>query len=242
MEVIDRVRGASIESLDYLRTALRGLNEASPEEALAALAAFLRVRLAVTASSSRPDDLAGASLEIESLITIVERFLAEDVDRPKRTQGLVAAAFDMVYDRILTRRINDPSRDFPGDIQAFADDRPVMSAEVRGKAVPATEVLSFARALQEKGISRAFVVVIHPTHQPLDRIPLLTAAWRESQVVVTIIESAAELVWAVAAWSIHPLESMLDSFPAQVAHRLNEIEASSYSKESWTELVSGAGL
>src|SRR5690606_35281536 len=91
--------------------------------------------------------------------------------------------------------------------------------------------------LRNAGVSRGFVVVIHPSHERLDRESLLKWAWSSQHVVLTIIESAAELIRATAAWSTMPVEKLLAKFPARAAARLKEIEVPVASHERWVELV-----
>lgn len=236
MTLIDRVSGRALEFLNLLRESLEELNKKGREEALAGLAAFLRVRFAAAERLLHPA-FPEVEVPLDKLIDIVDEYLGEDFDRPRRTQALAAAAFDLIYNKIGTRKLNDPSRDFPGDIQAFEESSVIMSAEIRAKPVPHTEVQSFVQALRNAGVSRGFVVVIHPSHERLDRESLLKWAWSSQHVVLTIIESAAELIRATAAWSTMPVEKLLAKFPARAAARLKEIEVPVASHERWVELV-----
>jgi len=232
ISLIDRVPSRARESLDELRKALSNLDSYSAEDALAALAAFIRVRFEETQT---PDEKTYGSVMVgaDHLVKSVGNFLDENVDRPRRTQAVVAAAFEMIYSDIVTRRINDPSRDFPGDVQAIADDECIMAAEARAKAVPESEVRSYVATLQSHGISRAFVVVIHPSHLPLPRPELRNWAWSAHRVVLDILESAADLVWAVLTWSRFSIEEVLQNLPARVRFRLREIEAEQESIMTW---------
>lgn len=235
IEEIDRVRGQSLIFLDELRDGLRELDSYNESTAVAALAAFLRVRFKYL-PELESFELTSEVHDISWLISRVEDFLEEEGDRPRRTQALVAAAFDAIYRNIKTRGLNDPSRDFPGDIQALAGKKPIMSTEVRAKLVPETEVRSFVGELRSARISRGFIVVIHPTHQALPRLDLSEWAWNKHHVVLTIIESAAELIRSVAAWSPISVGDVLNSFPVRVAERLIEIEATALSHGRWKEL------
>ncbi len=236
MNLIERSRAGVY--LDELRAGLRELNGASGDEALAALAAFLRVRIEAsknTLSLTLPD----LEVPFDRLVDVVAQFLAENVDRPKRTQALVCAAFDIIYTYVAThtRRLNDPSRDFPGDVQAYVNQKVIMSAEVRGKPVPATEVQSFVKALRRKAISRGFVVVLDDRHSRLPGAELMEWAWTTHRVYLTIIESTSELLHAMLAWSSMAVEEALRTFPNKVAQRLDEIEASVTSQTEWSRLV-----
>src|SRR5262249_37286471 len=103
MELIDRVSGGSFVSLNELRDALHDLKRLGPDEALAGLAAFLRVR--VEAANALRYELPEVDVPLDQLIRVIEEYLEESVDRPRRTQALVCAAFDLIFDQILTRRI-----------------------------------------------------------------------------------------------------------------------------------------
>jgi hypothetical protein len=236
IDLIDRVNGGALVSLNELRTALRELNEATAGEALAGLAAFLRVRFEAT-SNILKHNLPDIDVPIDGLTRAIDRFLGDEVERPKRTQALACAAFDLIFDEVLTRKINDPSRDFPGDVQAFSRRIVIMSAEVRAKHVPATEVRSYVEALRRKDISRGFLVAIHPSHQALDREELVEWAWSDQRVVLTIIESVAELTRAVCAWSNAAVEDVLRAFPSKAVHRLQEIESTPVSQKRWAALI-----
>lgn len=236
MSEIDRVLGGSLASLNLLREALTELNGMSRDEALAALAAFLRVRFAAVEQVPALD-FPEVDVPLQRLIQMVDDYLNEGVERPRRTQALAAAAFDLIFSSLGTRKLNDPSRDSPGDIQAFDDSTVLMSAEARAKPVPMTEVRSYVKELRRAGISRGFLVVIHPEHVPLERDTLAEWAWSYQRVVITIIEGAVELMRATVAWSTKPVERLLAEFPRRVSIRLSEIEASTVSLERWAELV-----
>src|SRR5262249_16984526 len=108
MNEINRVQRSARPILDALRTSLVDLVDADEDEALAALAAFLRVRFRKTLKLTWTD-LPGSEVPLERLISVVDEYLAEDLDRPKRTQALVAAAFDLIFEDNRSRKINDPS-------------------------------------------------------------------------------------------------------------------------------------
>ena len=235
MDTIDRVLPGARASLNELREALRTLNLQSQAEAFAGLAAFLRVRIALV--EHRHQVLPEIAVPTDRLIEILNIFLDENIERPRRTQALAAAAFDLIFDAVATRKLNDPSRDFPGDVQAFIGRIPIMAAEIRAKAVPASEVRGFVSAVGRAGVSRCFLVVIHPSHTPLARSQLLRWAWSERGVVLTIVESSEELVRTVLGWSRLPVEEALERFPGAGQHRLHEIECTPATLERWTSLV-----
>src|SRR5207248_581566 len=126
IDKMDRVRESARPAHRYLVTSLRKVGRLSEKEAVAALAAFLRVRLRVAAQMQHVD-LQGASVGVRRLIKESEVFINEDPEGGKRGQALVAAAFDLAFQTVRMGRINDPSRRFPGDVQVM-DGATVLSA------------------------------------------------------------------------------------------------------------------
>lgn len=238
---IDRIQSAARPHFDQLKGFLNRINELSSSEALAALAAFVRVRLEIEAATVRYS-LENVPLGVNQLVQVVTAFLGENFDRPKRTQALVAAAFDLLYPQVLTRRLNDPSRDFPGDVQGFVDRRVVMAAEIRAKPVPETEARAFVAALSRSNIGRGFIVALHSEHRRLDRSTLSWWAWQEHKVLLRIIEDPDELIREVLAWHTYPLAQALSSFPERVVRRLEEIEASAGSQKRWVVACGDASI
>ncbi len=99
------------------------------------------------------------TLSAEHVIKAVDRFLSDASELPRKVQALVAAAFDVTHKDVRSRKLNDPSRDFPGDVQAFDEGIPLLAAEARAKKVSATEVIGFVAACNQAGIDRAFMIV-----------------------------------------------------------------------------------
>ena len=123
--------------------ALRHVHElqaADPAVAQAALAAYVAVRRRYQPryESSSVD----ASIAAERLAAVISAFVEANSEGGRRAQAVVAGLLDIAFgtDRIVTGRINDPSRKHPGDIcvkgeQDVTDDEPQWekSIEVRDK-------------------------------------------------------------------------------------------------------------
>lgn len=237
MSVIDRVRDKSGHAL-FVQGVTR-IGELDSDSALAALAAFLRVAIAV-ARQADSYVVDGDGLTLTRVIAIVSQFLNDLEDRPRRTQALVAAAFDVTHSDVRSRKLNDPSRDFPGDIHCFQADRPILAVEVRAKGVPATEVESFVAACRRADVDRAFMIVLWPPHAPLPAKHLCQQALSESGVLLTIIERPEDLLLDVFGWSDLDLSTALGIFAKSVLRRLREIEAPDISLARWTALTGTA--
>jgi hypothetical protein len=238
MSLIDRVRYKE----DHARfmAAVAEVETFDRDQALAALAAFLRVAITVAEQS---DDyvVEEGVLTVQGVVAAVEAFLGEEQHRPRRAQALVAAAFDVTHDDVRTRRLNDPSRDFPGDVQAFEDEKPLLAVEVRGKSVPPTEVTGFVDACRRAGIDRAFLVVLWPAHRALPGRELRQWALEDRGVLLTIIERAEDLLLDVFGWCDLNLATALRRFVTAALDRLKEIEVPGQVLGRWVALTGELG-
>ena len=152
------------------------------------------------------------ALTVRRVVQTVESFLRDNLDRPRRTQALVAAAFDVTHHDVRSRRLNDPSRDYPGDVQAFEDGQPVLAIEVRAKSVMPTDVEGFVSACRSAGIERAFMVVLWPSHQPLPASKLRQKSLDDEGVLLTVIEKTEDLLLDVFGWADLTLPAALATF------------------------------
>lgn len=235
----ERIRSTAEPFHQRLVGYLRDANELEPDEALEALAAFLRVRISV-AEDVEPIDLR-ARAGLHRLSSLTNTFLLEDIEEGKRAQAFVAATFDLVFGRVNMVRINDPSRRLPGDVQGFHTSRsePVVAAEVRAKPMSESEVKRFSRSLPEEGVGHGIVVAISPDQPDLPTEELEERAWEELGVLLEIFTSASTLLRTALAWSARPVDDLLKEFPETMVERLEEIEVRRSTLERWAELCEG---
>jgi hypothetical protein len=235
MSVIDRVR----DKPGHARfvEGVKKVNGLSRDDALSALAAFLRVAIeqAQRLNSYTVDDEA---LTAQGVIATVVSFLSDGTDLPRKVQALVAAAFDVTHDDVRSRKLNDPSRDYPGDVHAFKAELPILAVEARAKRVSETEVAGFVAACRQAEIERAFVVVLAPSHRPLPLAVLRQKALDEHGVLLTIFERPDELLFDVFIWSDQDPSVSVRMFVMAVLERLREIEAKDASLAQWAALLS----
>lgn len=234
MSVIDRVRDKTGHA--QFVAGVTKIGELDRDQALAALAAFLRVAIAV---AQQLDDYVvdPGAMTVQRVVSAVATFLGGRTDRPRRTQALVAAAFDVTHQDVRARRLNDPSRDYPGDIQAFEEDQPILAVEVRAKNVPSTEVEGFVSACHQAAIERAFMVILWPSHQALSVDMLRQKSLDEKGVLLTIIEQVEDLLLDVFGWADLALPVALRIFVISTLERLKEIEATEESLAQWVALL-----
>jgi hypothetical protein len=236
MTRIGRVRNR--EQLDWFVKKLQAADSLAADTAQLALAAFLRVAFR-QARARASVEIEQAYLTISEALSAVTAYLAPDVaERPKKLQAFVAAAYDMTHVDVRFRKINDPSRDYPGDVQAYSDDVPFLAVEVRGKPVPATELDAFITACAEAGITRVGLLVDSPGHQPIDRSRLQSQFLSAGSVHLSLYESVTDLIEAALEWTDEPQDHAVSRFATRALARLEEVEVSDSALVGWQRLIS----
>jgi hypothetical protein len=223
------------DEIQYLVECLEGVDYLREEEAVEALAAFLRHRIAA-AEQAVPIDLGRASADLIRIKDACDHFLDKSVESGKRAQALVAAAFDLVFDDVRTARVFDPSRRLPGDVQAFYKLEPVVSAEVRAKPVTYSDAMHFVRSVAAAGFPHAVIAGFESVDEAV--LQLSKEAWEETGVFVTVYTAFSDVLLDALAWSRRPLDQLLSEFPKNVVSRLAQLEVKSSSMALWGELVS----
>ncbi|WP_369061836.1 restriction endonuclease, SacI family [Kocuria rhizophila] len=234
IDKIDRVRRMS--DLSYFLEVARSADRLSAREAKLALAAFLRTALEISAKV-RSVRVKTRGLTAMGLRVAVSDFLRYDAaDRPPRLQAFAAACLDLMFDDVRTRRINDPSRDLPGDVHAMADAEVLLAMEVRGKRVSQSDLISFALRCAELNIHRAVMFVDAP-QQPSLALKNLSKEPGLQDVQVEVFEWSAALLNPVLLWSSRPHEKTINGFAEAMLDRLREIEVPPATLEEWTRAV-----
>ena len=237
IDKIDRVRNPS--ELSYFLDIAKRANTLSAEAAKLALASFLKVALDVNAKSQK------VKVKAEGLTPVGVRVAAEDflrydaIDRPQRLQAFAAACLDLLFEEVKTRRINDPSRDHPGDVHALGGSEVILAMEVRGKAVTQSDLSSFAHSCAEAGLRRAVILVDAPQQPRLDTRTVSREAGLE-EVQIEVFECAADLLLSVLLWAHLSQEKAIQAFSQGLLARLREIEVSLPTLEEWTRAVAVA--
>lgn len=221
--------------IQYLVECLEDVHYLREEEALEALAAYLRHRIAAKAAAA-PVDLGQTSADLTKLRNACAEFLASSAESGKRAQALVASAFDLVFDDVRTAKVFDPSRRLPGDVQAFHKLEAVVAVEVRAKSVSHSDAVHFVRAVAAAGFPHAMIAAFDSADEATLRMS--GDAWEEAGVLVTVQTSFSDLLVDALAWSRRPLHRLLAEFPQHVVSRLLQLEVKSSSLALWGELVS----
>jgi hypothetical protein len=232
-----KISGKARPAYEAFLDALRDLNRLERPEALTALAAFLRVRMAVQEAEREAVRTARrmeSDLALEDLVGIVDRFVRVDPEGGRRAQALAAAVLDCVFDDVDLQPINSPH---PGDVRVLSDDRIVLAVEAKQLAVGEAVASELSREAAGLGADLALLVVIAEQHAPLDRDRIQRDALRDDGTLLVVCESVLELIGSVAVLSGTPAVRIETDLPGAFAARLREIGAGKKGQDEWRQLV-----
>ena len=237
------VKANAKEDLDYLVDALEAVKALAGEEILSALAAFLKVRKAVSERRVPNIKVVNTQWTVEEFVSAVTNFVTSQPEGGRRGQAFVGAALDLVYPYIEVGRVNDPSRHYPGDVRAFENDNgdmpPLRSIEVKQKSVAISDIYLWAAELAEAGLGLGIYVGLEPSQPKLNRKEVVEKILARHNVLVRIYESAEEFLRAALIWSGKSLEDFLEEFPLRMQERMREMDVSHKGHEEW---VSSFGI
>lgn len=241
----DRIDGIertkSPEDRDYFVEIAAEVGKLNSADAFRALAAFLREAIdqfdaihGVQANGSR--------LSLDGLNRATDDFLRLDApERPKRLQAFAAACLDLVFDEVRTRRLNDPSRDFPGDVQAILDGSVAVAVEVRGKPVEASDIANFVAACEAAGIGRAVVFVDAAPTKESEVGEVLSDLMRRGRLTQAVVfATSRRLLEDALLWSPRPSAGVIAKFVDNFLTRLRDIEVSVLTLNEWKRAVAVA--
>lgn len=239
-ERIDEIRKVrKPQDLEHFVAIAREVNSLSSAEAFEALSAFLRVAIAHQIASrksiSKPD-----TLELKDLMRALDDYLRLGADeRPRRLQAFAAACLELVFEEVRVRRLNDPSRDAPGDVQVLGASGIAVAVEVRGKAVDSTALGVFARHCQEANVGRAIMFVDAEKQGPIDVGALMHAEHLDLSAL-NVFVSWRRLLSDVFLWSQVPSVDVPKRLAEGFLARLEDIEAPDLIREEWVRAVASA--
>lgn len=231
---IERVRKP--EDLREYKEMANEVGRLSPREAIEALASFVAVGMVQkqyedTLTEVSPGETAS------QLLANIEELLARGIGGPHITQSLGSILLENIYPEVRTRRLNDPSRDFPGDCQGLdINGNVVASLEARNKPVNDSDARSFIAACASNGIHRSIMLQVGNSDSTLDYRSLFDWAWVQHSVSFHMIVGAESAITQLLAWAPDHPGSISKRLNLQFASRLREIEAPVSVRQQWTEL------
>lgn len=236
MVVHSRAKGA----LDAVCDLLDELSKVTDSEgALSALAAFVVVRRKYWKAPAPYSSAEGALLLIE-FVQLLEDFVAENSEGGRRAQAVAAGLMDAFQNAgfVETQRINDPSRDIPGDIAVYdtADESsamPRMVVEVRDKHITDNDLDIFS-AQAAKVVGRAAMLAVS-LGQP--QIDIATAQKKAAAIGLDLAVFVGWTPYARQIFFWHPEDAAKAIRAAHefIYERLIDLECSTEAQGAWLE-------
>jgi hypothetical protein len=231
---IARIRRDVVPYQQALVRYLRDLQRLTPDEALQALAAFLRLRLAVGQEAQRVHVvIANPGGALGDVLHLAETFIRQDPERGKRGQAVTAALLDCVHDEVETGAINNP-RAF--DVRVDVGETPILAVEVKQKPVGDEDVLHVAAAAAAAGIDKALYAALASDQAPLDVAGLRGRAAEEHGVLLGVAVGLRQLADLVLLGSERSAKDIATDLPRAVLERLMHLRASTAGVEHWRGL------
>jgi hypothetical protein len=213
---------------------LEKLSTLSQEEARKALRSFILVRRRF---QPRYAPLPGTlNISQTNLKNCLKEFLLEKSDGGKRAQAVVSALLDNISsaERVLSGRVNDPSRHFPGDVGVRLEDDSGWERvfEVRDKKVITEDVLIFAQRCLSLGVKEIAIAALAKGQQELDLDAI--QSWSDkNRVGIRIYTDIGTLLEEALFWGPEPSSDAASKVAYRVHDRLTMIEAPESTIESW---------
>lgn len=242
---IDRLsRGATVRTtvqgvLNMLCDVLDRLQTSSEEQARQALRAFIEVRRRLGARYSRT--ISGrVEISLEDLLEGISTLVGSSSDGGRRAQAVVAALMDVFagVDRVDARRINDPSRSVPADVNVRRMTAPGWERvfEVRDKPVSREDLYLLVHKCSGGHVDEAVMVAIAPS--PSMSLLDEARAWAaERGVTLTVISDWPTLVTQALHWAPVPMLQGTSELPGRVEQRLIELEVAEEVLALWASLM-----
>lgn len=228
-----KVRKSTVDDLRFLCECLTEADFLEDDFALMALAAFLRSRVD-SALDSEVVAIDGTALAIGRLISAIENFVVNHVEGGRVGQALVAAVMDLVFEDVRTRRINDPSRGWTGDVGVFVGGRLSMSIEVKQRSMTKSEILQFMDRLVSDGVRRGLVAALAQVAGQLDARRLESTALERFGLHLDIVVGIRRLLLDTLRY-VPNQEKAVALLPEFGLKRLRDIESSETVLAAWVK-------
>lgn len=241
------VRGRAQDVIKTLVAALGALAAISKRSAArAALRAFIHVRRAQGRQYSRQPG-GRVSLGPSELVSLVRDLVGTNAEGGKRAQAVVAGLLDASMgpsNRIVTSRVNDPDRHFPGDVAVLAvqdsehtvSDNLMRVFEVRQKPVTTSDIDLFVRKCVGHGVRRASVLAVAVDQRPLD-IPDAASFALSAGVLLTVYLGWQAFTDQLLFWAHFPPDIVARVACERIRIRLEEAEVSPEAVRLWDAAI-----
>ncbi|KUL31264.1 hypothetical protein ADL15_22710 [Actinoplanes awajinensis subsp. mycoplanecinus] len=233
--------------LDFLVESLEHADLLSSEQAVLALAAFLRVRLALSrrggSSTAMPTSLTQRGLERAAAALI-----SSGPGVGRRGKALLAGCLDLAFPRRVLDHYTSPVACALGDLAISAapirqgdpggEVQVTLAAAVKARPVNAPEILQFAETMAKRGVGKGLYLALSTRQSRMELDEGVARAADRYQVTVEVYTDPQALVKAAVLWSSYPLEECLSRLPHLVTQRLTELHCDDAAHEQWSGLLS----
>ncbi|MBV6121131.1 restriction endonuclease, SacI family [Pseudomonas aeruginosa] len=237
------VHASSIDSFKYMKGLVDDLQQmTSVIEARAALQAYIAVRLRYQPRYSTSSG--EVTVRPETLAAVIADFVRQDSEQGRRAQAVVAGLMDVVAgpERVESGRINDPSRNSPGDvcIRASSPEGEWEKAfEVRDKPVSFGDAQIFGKKCVDMGVREAAIVMVSDSQSLLSQAELDEWALGFG-IGATLFHGWESLVEQALFWAGAPKPEAAIQAVSFIHERLIAIEASEDGVHTWHRLTRGS--
>ena len=230
-------------AFDYMVTLVTLLDKVSDvDEARRALAAFLAERRHHQVTYGAGVDV--ASVTLNGLKEAIVTFVRDDSEGGRRAQAVVAGLLDVYAgpERVVSGRINDPSRNHPGDVCVASSENPNAwdkAFEVKDKPVNLSDVQIFGKKCLDMGVREAAVVAVAANQMPLDNRTI--AEWsRGLGLGVMLIMDWHTMVDQALFWAADASPDGASQAAMFVRERLIAVEVKTETVQLWDKLIEEA--
>lgn len=232
------VHPAGRPAFDYMLKLIADLQKVPSEDAArGALRAYIAVRGRYQNRYTDPSK--EAAVTPASLLVAISTFVSEKSEGGKRAQAVVAGLMDVVVgaDRVISDRINDPSRKTPGDVVVMGTASVEKAIEVKDKLTTKSDVQLFAKKCVDMGARDAAYVMVAAGQAALDEAEL--QQWAAGfGIGLTLFNGWSSIIPQALFWSPAPKPDAAVAAALRIRERLVGVEAEPASVQRWEALVS----
>lgn len=235
---LDRIRDDHKPFFQLILTWLPEVNRLNQEQALEALAAYVRVRRTVGAGAAIarvPTKLRDVPT-LSSLVEVLDGFVSSDPQGGATGMALVAAAFRSAGFEVALPSRNDPR---PIDVSIKRDGLMAIGCEVKQVDTGESTADSLAEDVARAGAGRALLAVLRPgALVDFDRSAVIRRAERSHNVVVRVAYGSREILHEAFSSGQVPQSEFIAAVPRLFAEALQEIRVSGPTLETWAAIAS----
>jgi hypothetical protein len=227
-------------AFDYMLELVKELSAYQTEaQARVALRAFVSVRRRYQPRYT--SDEGKVTVAPERLATLIAGFVKEDSEGGRIAQAVVAGLLDVFAGtgRVESGRINDPSRNYPGDVcirMAEDPDTWEKAFEVRDKPVSFSDAQIFGKKCIDTGVREAAVVMV-ADNQPMLDAQALSSWASEFGIGLTLFQGWPMVVDQILFWAELPKPEAALQAVERIEARLIAVEASPHAVSRWQSLA-----